>query len=125
MADLAGEELAKLDQVSAVALDGVVAEMLFKPQVVEELSDQRRELLGEWCREWGGQLRCSYIPVAECEGPEPGITATRPAFPVALLWDDPRLTIGAKRWATDVAARDQSRITRENFWPSLTRVSAV
>ena len=41
LADFAGEELAELNQVSTVALDGVVAECFSSLQVVEELLDQR------------------------------------------------------------------------------------
>jgi hypothetical protein len=44
--DLAGQELPELNQVGAVALDGVVGEMLLEPQVVQELLDERREALG-------------------------------------------------------------------------------
>src|SRR5207302_339945 len=58
--DLAAEELAKLDQVSAVAFDRIVAEMLLQSQIVQELSDQRGEVFfvrGRLLRD--GRLRCS------------------------------------------------------------------
>src|SRR5438105_7271372 len=41
MANGMGHELTELDQVSAVALDGVVAEMPLELQIVEKLADQR------------------------------------------------------------------------------------
>lgn len=44
-ADLATEELGKLRQVGAIALDGVVAEMLLELEILEKLPDKRREIL--------------------------------------------------------------------------------
>ena len=44
LADLAGQELAELDQVGAVALDGVVAEVLLELEVVEKLLDEGSEV---------------------------------------------------------------------------------
>jgi hypothetical protein len=43
--DLSSQELAELDQVGAVALDRVIAEVSLELQVVEKLLDQRGEVL--------------------------------------------------------------------------------
>ena len=59
LADLAGEELAELDQVGAVALDGVVAEVLFEAQIVEELPNQWAEVL--FLRMWILSVRCAVL----------------------------------------------------------------
>ena len=40
LTDLAGQELAELDQVGTIALDGVVAEVFLELQVVEKLLDE-------------------------------------------------------------------------------------
>ena len=40
MTDLAGQELAELDQVCTIALDGVVAEVFLELKIVEKLLNE-------------------------------------------------------------------------------------
>jgi len=63
VADQAGEELPELDEIGAVALDGVIAEVSLELEVVEELLDQRGKGFGgrsgrsggnDWLDGWGG-----------------------------------------------------------------------
>ena len=44
LTNLPAEELCELDQVRTVAFDGVVAEVLFKLQIVQKLPNQRRKV---------------------------------------------------------------------------------
>src|SRR4029078_2254909 len=68
LSNLAGKELAELDQVCAVALHRVIGEMLFVAQVIQELSNQRAEVLflrNGFCRSGGGAHR--YRLEAKCK----------------------------------------------------------